>query len=171
MRDDEEVIAAYERELSEVGGDAVEPGEPTRRGSGRGFWIVAGALGLGCVLLVVQIFANRQIAETIAHAQSTLRTVESEAEEVLAETGGFADADAAGLELRAPAFTYREAGDRSRGLDQVSVSATTTVWAAAVRAGDRACFYLRLEVGQDATYGVGPQCTGAAALGASDPRW
>jgi len=171
MRDDEEVTAAYERELSEVGGDAVEPEEPTRRGSGRGFWIVAGALGLGSVLLVVQIFANRQIAETIAHAQFTLRTVELQAEKVLADTGGFADADAAGLALRAPAFTYRGSGDPSRGLDEVSVSATATVWAAAVRARDRACFYLRLEVGRDARYGVGGECTGAAALDASDSRW
>ena len=171
MREDDEVIAAYERELDEVGGDAAEPEEPTRRGGGRGFWIVAGALGLGCVLLVVQIFANRQIAETIGHAQLTLRTAELEAEGVLADTGGFAGADAAGLSLRAPALTFREASDPSTRLDDVSVSASATEWGAAVRAEEGACFYLRLEVGEDPRYGVGTRCTGAAALEASDTRW
>ncbi len=168
---EEEVIAAYQREWDEVGGDAVEIEEPTRRGGGRGFWIIAGALALGCVLLVVQIFANRPIAETIAHAQATLLAAQAEAEEVLRDSGTFDAADAEGLGRRELRLTYREADDPSTGLDDVSVSASETVWAAAVRAAADACFYLRLEVGGDPLYGVGAECTGTAALGASDPRW
>jgi hypothetical protein len=79
VRRDDEVIAAFEREWAEVGGDAVEVEEPTRRGGGRGFWMVVGALGLASVLLVTQIFANRSLKETIAHAQHSLRLAEAEA--------------------------------------------------------------------------------------------
>jgi hypothetical protein len=171
MREDDEVIAAYERELDEVVGDAVETEEPARRGGGRGFWIVAGALVLGSVLLVGQIFANRPVAETIAHAQKSLRIAQAEAESVLLETGSFDAADAHGLSGRQSRPTYREADDPSTGLDDVSVSVSGPVWAAAVLAAPGACFYLRLEVGVDPLYGAGAGCTGTAALGASEPRW
>jgi hypothetical protein len=139
--------------------------------SGRGFWIVAGALGLGCVLLIVQILVNRPIAETIAHAQHTLRTAQAAADETRSGTGSFRDADAGGLAVRAPSLTFRGAEERSTGLDDVSVFASDRVWAAAVMARAEACFYLRLEEGSDPLYGVGGACTGRAALGASDPRW
>lgn len=171
MRPEDEVIAAYERELAEVGGDADEVEEPTRRGGGRGFWMVTGALVLGCVLLVTQIFANRSIKETIAHAQHTLRLARTEANEVLANTGSYAGASPDRLATEERSFTFRSADDPSTGLDDVSVSASPTVWAAAVRAGADACFYIRLEAGGDVGYGAGEECTGRAALGASDPRW
>ena len=139
--------------------------------AGRGFWIVAGALGLGCVLLVVQILVNRPIAETIAHAQHTLRTAQAAAEETRSSTGSFRGAGAEGLTVRAPALTFRGAEEPSTGLNDVSVFASDRVWAAAVSARADACFYLRLEEGGDPLYGVGGACTGRAALGASDPRW
>jgi hypothetical protein len=139
--------------------------------AGRGFWIVTGALGLGCVLLIVQILVNRPIAETIAHAQHTLRTAQAAAEETRAGTGSFRDADAGGLAVRAPSLTFRGAEEPSTGLNDVSVFASDRVWTAAVMARAEACFYLRLEEGSDPLYGVGGACTGRAALGASDPRW
>jgi hypothetical protein len=141
------------------------------RAAGRGFWIVAGALGLGCVLLIVQILVNRPIAETIAHAQHTLRSAQAAAEEVQSDTGSFLGADAGGLAVRVPSFTFRGAEERSTGLNDVSVYTSDGVWAAAVMARDEACFYLRLEEGRDPLYGVGGACTGRAALGASDSRW
>jgi hypothetical protein len=146
----------------------VETG-PSR--AGRGFWIVAGALGVGCVLLVVLILVQRPIAETIAHAQHTLRTAQAAAEATRADTGSFRDADADGLAAREPAFLFRGADEGSTGLNAVSVFASDRVWAAAVRARTDACFYLRLEDGSDPLYGVGEACTGRAALTASDPRW
>ena len=141
------------------------------RDAGRGFWIVAGGLAVGCVLLVVQILANRPIAETIAHAQHTLRTAQAAAEDSRSKTGSFLGADAGGLEVTRPSLTFHEAGSPSVGLDDVSIAASDRVWAAAVRARPGACFYLRLEVGADALYGVGQECTGRAALAASDTRW
>jgi hypothetical protein len=171
VRPEDEVIAAYERELAEVGGDADEVEEPTRRGGGRGFWMVAGALALGCVLLVTQIFANLSIKETIAHAQHTLLLARAEANEVLANTGSYAGASPQRLATEEPSLTYRSADEPSTGLNDVSVAASPTVWAAAVRAASDACFTIRLEAGGEVRYGAGEECTGSAALGASAPRW
>jgi hypothetical protein len=171
VRRDEEVIAAYEREWAEVVGDAVEVEEPTRRGGGRGFWMVVGALGLASVLLVTQIFANRSLKETIAHAQDSLRLAEAEANEMLRDTGSYASAGPEALSNGESALTYRNADDPSTGLDDVSVWASPTLWAAAVRARGNACFYIRLEAGGETGYGAGDDCTGRAALGARDPRW
>jgi hypothetical protein len=151
-----------------AGGEVASERSPA---AGRGFWIVAGALGLGCVLLVVQILVNRPIAETIAHAQHTLRTAQAAAEETRAGTGSFRDADAGGLAVRAPSLTFRGAEEPSTGLNDVSVFASDHVWAAAVLARADACFYLRLEEAGDPLYGVGGACTGSAAVGASDTRW
>jgi hypothetical protein len=149
-------------------GDEVASESPA---AGRGFWIVAGALGLGCVLLIVQILVNRPIAETIAHAQHTLRSAQAAAEDVHSDTGSFLEAGAGALAVRAPSLTFRGAEDVSTGLNDVSVYASERVWAAAVMARAEACFYLRLEEGRDPLYGVGGACSGRAALGASDPRW
>jgi hypothetical protein len=167
MRDDDELIAAYERELVEDL-DAFE-GESSPRS--RGFFIVAGALGLGCVLLVVQILANRPLAETIAHGQHTLRAAQAEAERILQRTGSFAAAGAGELGVAGEPLTFREADQPSIGLNDVSVYASATVWAAAVRARPGACFYLKLAVDDDPRYGVGVRCTGLEAIGSSEPRW
>ncbi len=59
----------------------------------------------------------------------------------------------------------------SVGLDDVSVSASDTVWAAAVQVRPGACFYIRLGAGADPRYGAGTECTGDVALLARDPRW
>jgi hypothetical protein len=170
MRDDEEIIGAYERELTEDDGD--DGGEVTAgRAGGRGFLIVAGALVLGCVLLVVQILANRPLANTIAHAQHTLRTAQAAAEGIQRETGSFSDASAGDLRAAEPGLTFREGDQPSTGLNDVSVHASSDVWAAAVRARPGACFYLKLEVDADATYGTGEVCSGTAALAADESRW
>lgn len=141
------------------------------RDAGRGFWIVAGALAVGGVLLIFQILANRPIKETIAHAQHTLRSAQAAAEATRSRTGTYAEADADGLTALRPALTFREGDVASTGLDDVSVTSSASMWAASVRAGEDACFYLRLEEGGDPGYGVGADCTGRAALGAADPRW
>ncbi|HEY7477114.1 MAG TPA: hypothetical protein VIB62_02660 [Actinomycetota bacterium] len=163
MRDDDEILDAYEREL------AAEP--PVRR-SNRGFWLVAGTITFAGVFLVVEIFANRQLKDTIGHAQTSLRKAQAAAERIEARTGSFVGAGVDGLEQEDPSLLYVDADVASRGLDEVSVSADATGWAAAVQARPDACFYLRLTSGaQEPSYGAGTECTGTAALEASDARW
>jgi len=161
MATEDEIIRAYEREFSP------EPQRP----SNRGFWLVVGTILAAGLFLVVEIFANRPIANTIGHAQDTLRRAQAAAENIERDTGAFADADVEGLAAALPGLTFRGDDVGSIGLDDVSVSASATEWAAAVRAGSDACFYLRLEVGEDPRYGVGSDCTGAAAREAEDSRW
>lgn len=161
MATEDEIIRAYETEFQP------EPPRP----SNRGFWLVVGAIIAGGLFLVVEIFANRPIANTIGHAQDTLRRAQAAAEDIAAETGSFAEADAGELAAALPGLTFRAEDEPSTGLDDVSVSASSTEWAAAVRAGEKACFYLRLEADEDPRYGVGGECTGTAALEAEDSRW
>jgi hypothetical protein len=158
---DDEIIRAYDDEL----------GPEPRPRSNRRFWLIAGAMALGGIVLVVEIFANRNIADTIGHAQHTLRQAQSGAELIRSRTGSYEEASAEELELDLPQLVFREAEDASFGLDVVSVAASETTWAAAVQARPGACFYIRLDVGSDPRYGSGSECTGEAALEAEDTRW
>jgi hypothetical protein len=158
---DDEIIRAYDDEL---GPEPVPP-------SNRRFWLVVGVMTLGAIILVVEIFANRNIANTIGHAQHTLRKAQDAAEVVESRTGSFEGASAEELEADVPDVAFREANDESSGLDVVSVFASETTWASAVQARPGACFYLRLDIGADPRYGSGTECTGEAALEAEDTRW
>jgi hypothetical protein len=166
MRDDDELIQAYESELADR--------TPTRR-SNRGFWLVLGTLLVASIVMLVEIFANRPIANTIGHAQHTLRVAQAGAEQRFAETGTFTEADAARLAASgigdADGLTFVPAGEASLGLDSVSIFASDAEWAAAVEAKPGACFYLRLRAGEDELYGVGTVCTAEQARQATDPRW
>jgi len=161
MAIDDEVIRAYEEEFG---------GEPTPR-SNRGFWIVAGTLLVSGVFLIVEIFANRPLANSIGHAQSSLRKAQTAAELVHDRTGSFEEADATALSEDVAGLSFRSGDGSSVGLDDVSVSASDTVWAAAVQVRPGACFYIRLGAGADPRYGAGTECTGEVALLANDPRW
>jgi hypothetical protein len=163
VSEDDEILNEYEQELADVP-------LPVKR-SNRGFWIVATTIGLACVLLVGEIFANKPIGDAIGHAEHTLRTAQAEAERIQGQTGSFADADVAGLTAAGSGLTYRTAADPSTGLDDVSVIGSASEWAAAVQARPGACFYIRLVAGEDPRYGSGTVCTGRAALDASDTRW
>jgi hypothetical protein len=161
MAADDDIIGAYEDELGP---------EPSAT-SNRGFWIVAGTLAVLGTFLVVEIFANRPLANSIGHAQATLRRAQGAAEITRDRFGGFAGADAESLTDQVPTLAFRSEDEPSFGNDVVSVSASEAIWAAAVEARPGACFYLRLEVGSDPRYGAGTECTGEAALSAADPRW
>jgi hypothetical protein len=161
MAIDDEVIRAYEEEF----------GPESAPRSNRGFWIVAGTLLVSGVFLIVEIFANRPLANTIGHAQSTLRRAEAAAKAVYDRTGSFQEADAGALREDVTGLSFRAGDGSSVGLDDVSVSATDTVWAAAVQLRPGACFYIRLGAGADPRYGAGTECTGEVALLARDPRW
>lgn len=166
MKDDDELIEAYEEEFSSQ--------TPTRR-SNRGFWLVLGTLLVASILMLVEIFANRPIADTIGHAQHSLRVAQAGAERQLAETGSFSTADAEGLAAsgagEADGLTFVAADQPSIGLDSISVYASDSEWAAAVEARPGACFYLHLRAGEDDLYGVGTVCTADVARTATDPRW
>lgn len=168
MRDDDEIIESYDRELGP------EPGLGPRR-AGRGFWIVLVTMVAASALLVVEIFANRDVANTIGRAQHDLRVAEQAARSIESRAGSFEQAgapmlDAAGLDDGALSVIGPD--ERSSGLGEVSVYADDSTWAAAVSARPNACFYLKLVVGRaDAFYGSGTGCTGRAALDARDPRW
>jgi hypothetical protein len=161
MAADDDLIRAYDDELGP---------EPIQR-SNRGFWVIAGTLLVGGLFLLVEIFANRPLANSIGHAQDTLRRAQAAAEIVHSRTGSFEDADADALGEDVPELSFRPDDGSSVGLDDVSVSASETVWAAAVQARPGACFYIRLGVGADPRFGAGTECTGEAALLANDPRW
>ena len=163
MSDDDEVLRAYEDELSQP--------EPVRPRSNRGFWIVAGTIVIAGIVLVVEIVANRDIKDSIGHAQFTLRTAQAAAEAIEAASGSFAAATPEGLAEQDPSLTYVGSDEPSRSLDTVSVAATPTEWGAAVQTRPGACFYVHLRVGEDPLYGFGTECTGAVALEAVDPRW
>ena len=169
MRDDDEILDAYERELE-------REREPAPRGSKRGFWLVFGALAIASIVLVVEIFANRPIATSIGHAQFDLRQAQAHAIEIRDSTGSFAGADARAI-TRAGLHEGNLAAvgpdEVSGELDEVSVYADETTWAAAVSARPNACFYLKLAAGQDAPlYGSGTTCTAREALtAATGSRW
>jgi hypothetical protein len=161
--DDDEILESYEDEFARPA--------PVRPRSNRGFWLVAGTIVIGSIFLLVEIWANRDIKDSIAHAQSSLRTAQAAAEAIEEATGSFSAATPTGLAERDPSLTYLGPDEASRSLDAVSVAATPTEWGAAVETRPGACFYLRLRVGEDPLYGFGTKCTGTVALDAVDPRW
>jgi hypothetical protein len=163
VADDDDIIEAYEQELGRP--------EPERPRSNRGFWIVAGSIAVVGMVTVVAIFANRDIKDSIAHAQFSLRTAQAAAEAIEADTGTFAAATPQALAEREGSIAFLGAEDASTSLDAVSVATTETDWGAAVQTRPGACFYLHLRSGEDPLYGFGTDCTGVEALGAADARW
>jgi hypothetical protein len=163
VAEDDDIIEAHEAEFT-----ADE--QPVRR-SNRGFWLIAGTLLVACVLLIVEIFANRGIKDTVAHAQHSLRVTESAARALVDEQGSLAAADAGSLAGRSSSVRFTGPTTASDDLDAVSVAAGPEGWGAAVMARPGACFYLRI-VGDTTGYGSGTVCTGERALElATDTRW
>jgi hypothetical protein len=147
-------------------------GEDRHPRSNRGFWIVATALGLVCVLMVIAIFANRPLKDAIGHTESDLNGALDRAQRVQGSSGTFTGADAATLARGDDERTYVGPDEPSAGPGSVSVYASAEVWAAAVQARPGACFFIKQAIGADTAYGVADgDCTGRAALAASDDRW
>ncbi|HSL10362.1 MAG TPA: hypothetical protein VLA82_03510 [Actinomycetota bacterium] len=153
-----------DRRTDEPGDDLASPR------TNRGFWTVAGTMALVSIVVVVAIVANLGMKDTIAHAQHSLLMVRSAAQSIRTETGSYEAAGATGLALAdIEALGPDEA---STGLDEVSVYAATSTWAAAVQARTGACFYLRIDSSGATTYGSGTVCTGREAERlAADSGW
>jgi hypothetical protein len=141
-----------------------------RGGSKRGFFIVAGSLVLGCVLLMIEIFANRPMVSGIARSQHDLRAADSLAVHLQSRDGTFENADATGLTAADPGRSYVGADQAAREPGVISVYAGVEVWAAATPVNG-ACFYILERAGQPTLYGGGTDCTGRAALTASQDAW
>ena len=119
MATDDEIIRAYEEELG--------PEPPAR--SNRGFWVVLATMVFGGLFLVVEIFANRPLANDIGHAQDTLRRARSAAGSIYDRTGSFVSAGPDDLADDLTGLSLRPGNEPSVGLDDVSVSASEMVWA------------------------------------------
>ena len=168
MHDDDEMLEAYERELADVD---VDPVEPLRRHR-RGFWMVAGTIALGAVILLVEIFANRPLVNGISRVEHDLTVARRNVERLYAQGGTFELADASGLATVDAGRTYVGGDQASSTPGTVSVLATADTWAAASRSQQGTCFYLKLTVGPDTTYLVADgACTGREALKADQPQW
>jgi hypothetical protein len=161
VRDDDEVIASYERELGDE-----------RRPSNRGFWMIVGTIAIGSVILLVEIFAHRPIANDIARTQRDLRVALNRAESLLADAGSLSGADADGLARAGGDLTFLGPDEGSRGPGQVSVYASSDAWAASVRSRTGTCFYVKRTSEGVTTYLIADgACTGREGLAATDDRW
>jgi hypothetical protein len=151
--------------------ELTDDGAPNPRGRGRSSWIVFAALGFACVFVVVEIFANLGIKDSIGHAEQTLTVAQAAAGRVSAADGDLNGADPTRMEAVEPSLQWIAGSDQATGLDEVSVATQNGDWGAAVEARPGACFYLHLTSDGATYYGVGTSCTGQEALQATDPRW
>jgi hypothetical protein len=141
---------------------------PARR-SNRGFWLVAGAIGVSCVFVLIEIFANFGMKDTIAHAEHTLTTAQAAIGAVAASgAGGITPTRMTAAE---PTLLWVEGDRESTDLEVVSLATEGQAWGLAVQAKPGACFYLHQTGSGQILYGVGTVCTGQEALQATDPRW
>src|SRR5437773_10952950 len=125
MADDDDILESYEWELGD------EPFEPMPRRSNRGFWMVAGTIGLGAVVLMVEIFANRPMVNAISRTENDLRIASRSAARVFADGGSFTPADASTLGAADEGRTYVDADQPASSPGTISVFASGDTWAAA----------------------------------------
>jgi hypothetical protein len=145
--------------------DAGAPVEVRRHG----FWLVAGAIGLVCVFVLIEIFANFGVKDSIAHAQFSLRTAETAIASVRNAGGDtITPTHMAAVE---PTLRWVVGDAASTGLDEISLATDGLAWGAAVQVRPGACFYLHHTASDEVLYGAGTVCTGDEALRATDPRW
>ncbi|MEO8424471.1 MAG: hypothetical protein ABI595_11265 [Actinomycetota bacterium] len=166
MPEDDDILEAYERELDNA------PFEPLPRRSNRGFWMVTATMGLGAVVLMVEIFANRPMVNAISRTENDLTTSLRAAERIYSDGGSFTPADATALAASVEGRTYVDADRSASTPGTVSVYASGQTWAAASPTQQGTCFYLKQVAGQDALYQVADgDCTGEEALAADQTQW
>ncbi|MGZ8647007.1 MAG: hypothetical protein ACXWX3_12040 [Actinomycetota bacterium] len=166
MSEDDDILDAYERELD------LAPFHPLPRRSNRGFWMVAGTMALGAVVLVVEIFANRPMVNAISRTENDLKVSLRAAQRIYADGGSFTPADAEALAAAVGERTYVDADRSASTPGTVSVYASGQTWAAASSTVQGTCFYVKQVAGEDTLYLVADgDCTGTEALGADQTRW
>ena len=166
MADDDDILESYEWELGD------EPFEPMPRRSNRGFWMVAGTIGLGAVVLMVEIFANRPMVNAISRTENDLRIASRSAARVFADGGSFTPADASTLGAADEGRTYVDADQPASSPGTISVFASGDTSAAASPTAQGTCFYLKRVAGKNTSYLVADgACTGNEALAADQTQW
>lgn len=166
MPEDDDILEAYEEELDEL---ALPP---LPRRSNRGFWMVAGTIALGAVVLMVEIFANRPMVNAISRTENDLKVALRAASRVYADAGSFTPADAAALGAVDESRRYVDADRSASAPGTVSVYASGDTWAAASPTAQGTCFYLKQVAEQDTLYLVRDgDCTGNEALAADQTQW
>ena len=166
MPDDDEVLETYEQELD--GADLIRP----RRASNRGFWMVAATIALGAIVLMVEIFANRPMVNSISRTENDLKAALRAAERIYTEGGSFTPADAEALGADDADRRYVEADQPADRSGTVSVYASGDTWAASSPTRSGTCFSIKQVAGQETTYLVSDgDCTGMEALQADQDRW
>lgn len=166
MPDDDDILESYEHELDG------EPFQPLPRRSNRGFWMVAGTIGLGAVILMVEIFANRPMVSAIGRTENDLKISLAAAERIYSDGGSFTPADADALAAADATRTYVTADRPASSPGTVSVYASGDTWAAASPTTQGTCFYVKQAAGEDTLYLVADgACTGTEALAADQSSW
>ncbi len=150
-----------------------QTGPRTAVRSNRGFWLVLGLMGAASVVLLILILVNRPAAERATEftARDNLRRALSLAEAVRAQEGSFSQATALALRRADPELLFIDPDEASNNSEVISVLATDSLWAGAVRAETGACFWLRVRPGEQAVFGTGSDCTGLAARAAAPSAW
>jgi hypothetical protein len=164
--EDDDILEAYEQELDG------EPFHPLPRRSNRGFWMVAGTIGLGAVVLMVEIFANRPMVNAISRTENDLKISLRTADRIYADGGTFTPAGADALGAADAGRTYLDADRSASSPGSVSVYASGQTWAAASPTEQGTCFYVKQVAGEDTLYLVADgDCTANEALGADQTTW
>jgi hypothetical protein len=136
----------------------------------RGFWMVAGTMALGAVILLVEIFANRPMVNAISRTENDLNTALRTAEGIYADGGTFTEADADALGDADDARTYIDADRSATTPGIVSVYASGDTWAAA-RRRTAARAHPKLPGRGHAVPRRRRRVTGTEALGATETQW
>ena len=115
----------------------------------------------------------RQRAQNRA-AQSSLRNALTAAKTIYTDAQSYAGVSQATMLAVEPSLTYAAAaGTDSTGQNNVSVTGTATVFAAAALSASGTCYWIRENVATGTTYGVGTPatCAGTDATAAALPAW
>jgi hypothetical protein len=103
-----------------------------------------------------------------AAAQGTVGRAVVVAQTLYAEQGTFTT-DLPTLSAFDPGLRFTSGP--STGPETVSYAVGGTEFAAAVRSGSGACWWVKIDASSRTSYGSGATCTGRAALAASSPSW
>jgi hypothetical protein len=107
-------------------------------------------------------------ASTDGDAEEATRVSLVAARAAFAEHRSFLDAGIAELSALEPGYTFVDGPSTTPRI--VSVASTVGTWAAAVRGPSGTCYWIRATSAGNVSHGIGPECTGAAALSPPAPR-
>jgi type IV pilus assembly protein PilA len=115
----------------------------------------------------------RQRAQNRA-AQSSLRNAFTAAKTIYTDAQSYATVSQATMSAVEPSLTYApDATTDSTGQNNVAVTGTATVFAAAALSASGTCYWIKENVATGTTYGSGAStaCSATDALGAALPAW